>query len=57
MILRIHTSKKEGKEYKKERSRYSDIFLKTEGLTPLRQHKKFSFSKNDAFKKEIVPYE
>jgi hypothetical protein len=38
----------------KKKSRYINLFLETTALTPPRQHQKFSFSKNDASKKETV---
>jgi hypothetical protein len=47
-------SQKIKKNYKKEKSRYSDIFLRTAVLAPPRQHQKFSSSKSDAFKKETM---
>jgi hypothetical protein len=50
----MHTAKKEKRITKKEKSRYSDLFLRTAVLAPPRQHQKFSSSKSDAFKKKIV---
>jgi hypothetical protein len=42
---------KREKNYKKEKSRYSDQFLEIAIQTPPRQHQKSSFSINDASKK------
>jgi hypothetical protein len=47
-------SQKIKKKYKKEKSRFSDLFPKTTTLTPPRQHQKSNFFKNDAFKKGTV---
>jgi hypothetical protein len=45
--LRMHTSKKRNKNYKKEEKfRYNDLFLKIVVLTPPMQHHKSSFYKN-----------
>jgi hypothetical protein len=52
LAVRMHTAKK--KNYKKEKSRYSDLFLRTVVLIPSRQHQKSSSSKSDASKKETV---
>jgi hypothetical protein len=41
-------SQKRKKNYKKEKSRYSNLFLKIAVLAPPRQHQKFSPSKSDA---------
>jgi hypothetical protein len=50
----MHIAKKRKKKYKKEKSRFSDLFPETTTLTPPRQHQKSNFSKNDAFKKGTV---
>jgi hypothetical protein len=56
MALQMHTTIKHKKNYKKEKkkSRYSDLFLVAAVQPPPRQHKKFSFSKRNASKKETV---
>jgi hypothetical protein len=43
------------KNYKKEKSRYSDKFLVATVLTPPKPHQKSNFSKSDASKKETMP--
>jgi hypothetical protein len=50
----MHTAQNIKKNYKKEKSRYSNLFLETTALTLPRQHQKFNFSKSDASKKETV---
>jgi hypothetical protein len=50
----MHTVKINKKNYKKEKSRYSDQFPVSATLTPPRQQQKSSFSKSDASKKFIV---
>jgi hypothetical protein len=48
----MHTARK--KNYRKEKSRYSDKILVSANQTPPRQHQKSIFSKIDASKKEKV---
>jgi hypothetical protein len=50
----MHTLKKKKKITKKEKSRYSDLFIETTVLTPSRQYQKSSFSKSDISKKRTV---
>jgi hypothetical protein len=50
----MHTTEKRKKNYKKEKSRYSDLFPEITALTPPGQHQKASFSKSEASKKGIV---
>jgi hypothetical protein len=54
MALRMHIAKKQKKKYKKEKSRYSYLFLIAAEQTPPRKHQKFAFSNSDASKKETV---
>jgi hypothetical protein len=54
MALRMHAAKKHKKNYRKEKSRYSDSFLIAAVQPPPKQHQKFSFSKSDTSKKETV---
>jgi hypothetical protein len=49
----MHTTKKK-KNYKKEKSRYSDKFLVAAILAPPRKHQKSNISKRDASKEETV---
>jgi hypothetical protein len=48
-ITDVHSQQRK-KNYK-NKFRYSDLFLKTSVLTPLRQHQESSFFKTDLFKK------
>jgi hypothetical protein len=53
-ITDAHSPKHKEELQKKEKSRYSNLFLETTALTPPKQHQKFNFSKSDASKKETV---
>jgi hypothetical protein len=48
-----HNQKK--KNYKKEKSRYNDLFLVAAVQTPPRQHQKSSFSNSEAFNNAQAP--
>jgi hypothetical protein len=50
----MHTTKKERRIIKKEKSRHGDLFPETTVLTPPRQHQKSSFSESNTSKKGTV---
>jgi hypothetical protein len=53
-ITDAHSQKIQEELQKKKKSRYIDLFLVAAVQPPPRQHYKFSFSKSDTSKKEIV---